>query len=79
MDILRKLLSDRHQDVFGAAVTTYECICPDAYELIHPIYRSLCKKLVDCAEWDQVSILRMLLRYARHEFNDPVPGIAHTD
>ncbi|KAK7194019.1 AP-3 complex subunit beta [Novymonas esmeraldas] len=69
--LLRAFLSDRNPDVVGAAAMAYTRICPDEWELVHGVYRRLCKVLKDCEEWGQVVLLRLLLRYARLHFVDP--------
>uniref|UniRef100_A0A0A9XEQ4 AP-3 complex subunit beta-2 n=1 Tax=Lygus hesperus TaxID=30085 RepID=A0A0A9XEQ4_LYGHE len=46
-DILQKLLTDSHLDVVGAAMTSLLYICPDAYDLLHPVFRHLCKHLAE--------------------------------
>ncbi|GET93623.1 adaptin, putative [Leishmania tarentolae] len=69
--LLRKLLSDRSPDVVGAAAMAYTRICSDEWDLVHGVYRRLCRILKDCEEWGQVVLLRLLLRYARLHFVDP--------
>lgn len=69
--LLRTFLSDRCPDVVGAAAMAYTRICPDEWDLVHGVYRRLCRILKDCEEWGQVVLLRLLLRYARLHFVDP--------
>jgi AP-3 complex subunit beta len=68
--LLRTLLSDRNPDVVGAAAMAYTTVCPARWELLHPVYRRLCRLLSECEEWGQVVLLRLLLRYARLHFVD---------
>ncbi|KPA81609.1 putative adaptin [Leptomonas pyrrhocoris] len=70
-NLLRTLLSDRNPDVVGAASMAFTVVCPTKWELLHPVYRRLCRILVACEEWGQVVLLRLLLRYARLHFVDP--------
>ncbi|KPI84836.1 putative adaptin [Leptomonas seymouri] len=69
--LLRTLLSDRNPDVVGAAAMAFTVVCPTKWELLHPVYRRLCRILAQCEEWGQVVLLRLLLRYARLHFVDP--------
>lgn len=69
--LLRTLLSDRNPDVVGAAAMAFSAVCPTKWELLHPVYRRLCRLLRECEEWGQVVLLRLLLRYARVHFVDP--------
>ncbi|CAJ1013028.1 putative Adaptin N terminal region/non-SMC mitotic condensation complex subunit 1 [Leishmania naiffi] len=69
--LLRTFLSDRSPEVVGAAAMAYMRICPEEWDLIHGVYRRLCRILKDCEEWGQVVLLRLLLRYARRHFVDP--------
>ena len=72
MDLLRVLLEDAASPVVGTAVVAFNAICPDNWEIIHPVYRKLCKALVDMDAWTQIATLSMLLRYARKHFAKPV-------
>ena len=72
MDLLRVLLEDAASPVVGTAVVAFNAICPDNWEIIHPVYRKLCKALVDMDAWTQIAALSMLLRYARKHFAKPV-------
>ena len=42
--------------------------------MIHPNYRKLCHLLVDCDEWGQIAIIKVLMQYARAHFLDPNEG-----
>ncbi|KAG5489692.1 hypothetical protein GH5_00572 [Leishmania sp. Ghana 2012 LV757] len=77
--LLRTFLSDRNPDVVGAAAMAFMRICPDEWELVHRVYRHLCKILTECEEWGQVVLLRLLLRYARLHFVDPSGPFAARD
>lgn len=59
------LLGDRQYFVAGPAVMAFLEICPDRYEIIHPHYRGLVKKLVDMDEWSQLATLKLMTWYCR--------------
>lgn len=46
-------------------------MCPERFDLIHPHYQKLCRKLADIDEWGQIAILQMMTRYARCQFTHP--------
>lgn len=69
--LLRIFLTDRSPDVVGAAAVAYSHICADEWALVHPVYRRLCGVMKDCDAWDQVVLLRLMVRYARLHFVDP--------
>eukprot|EP00817_Percolomonadidae_sp_ATCC50343_P003447 CAMPEP_0117426374 /NCGR_PEP_ID=MMETSP0758-20121206/6510_1 /TAXON_ID=63605 /ORGANISM="Percolomonas cosmopolitus, Strain AE-1 (ATCC 50343)" /LENGTH=735 /DNA_ID=CAMNT_0005211523 /DNA_START=144 /DNA_END=2351 /DNA_ORIENTATION=+ len=69
--IIEELLQENNTMVLGAAVFAFNEICPNNFELIHPVYRKLCRFLVDCDEWGQSVIIKMLTRYARTQFLSP--------
>ena len=73
---LATLLGDRQYVVVGAAcialietglLSTRQGL-DSVVSMIHSIYRSLCKKLVDMDEWGQCAALRVLGAYARRCF-----------
>merc|ERR1711899_22434 len=74
VNIIEKLLGDRTTLVVGSAVMAFEAVCPERIDLIHKQFRKLCHLLVDVEEWGQISIVNMLLRYARTQFTDPNIG-----
>lgn len=49
-------------------------MCPNKFELLHPVYRKLCHLLADVDEWGQMSILAALQRYVRSQFTNPQRG-----
>lgn len=67
-EYLAKLLDDQQYYVAGAAVQAFAEICPNRIDLIHPVYRKLCKMVVDMDEWGQLAILRLFPKYARKCF-----------
>ena len=83
LDVIQVLLHDSASSVVGSAVVAYSAICPDHWEIIHPVYRKVCRALVDMDAWTQVETLKMLLRYARKYFakppDDPIPGQERKD
>ena len=67
-EYLTKLLADQQYYVAGAAVQAFIEICPERLDMIHPVYRKLCKMVVDMDEWGQLAILRLMPAYARKSF-----------
>lgn len=49
-------------------------MCPNKFELLHPVYRKLCHLLADVDEWGQMAMLAALQRYVRTQFTNPKPG-----
>ncbi|BFZ62624.1 AP-3 complex subunit beta [Saitoella coloradoensis] len=74
IEYITTLLADRSTVVIGSAVSAFLQLCPERLDLIHPHYRRYCQMLVDMDEWSQVSLLRLLLMYARKCFLPPVDG-----
>lgn len=68
LDYLSQLLGDKQCFVAGAAVAAFLELCPDRFDLLHPHYRSLVRKLVDMDEWGQLATLRLMMVYARKCF-----------
>ncbi|CAK4031397.1 AP-3 complex subunit beta-1 [Lecanosticta acicola] len=64
-DYLATLLSDKQYYVAGAAVQSFMQICPERLDLIHPVYRRLCRMIVDMDEWGQLALLRLMTVYSR--------------
>lgn len=67
-EYIATLLGDKQYYVAGAAVQAFMEICPDRLDLIHPIYRRLCKMIVDMDEWGQLAVLKLLTIYSRKCF-----------
>jgi AP-3 complex subunit beta len=67
-EYLAKLLADQQYYVAGAAVQAFMEICPERLDLIHSVYRKLCKMVADMDEWGQLAILRLMTTYARISF-----------
>lgn len=67
-EYLAKLLADQQYYVAGAAVQAFMEVCPERLDMIHPVYRRLCKMVVDMDEWGQLAILRLMSVYARKSF-----------
>jgi AP-3 complex subunit beta len=68
LEYLSILLGDKQYFVSGAAVATFLELCPDRFDLLHPHYRSLVRKLVDMDEWGQLATLRLMMIYVRKCF-----------
>ena len=67
-EYLAALLADKQYYVAGAAVQSFMQICPERLDLIHPVYRRLCRMVVDMDEWGQLAVLKLLTGYARRCF-----------
>jgi AP-3 complex subunit beta len=78
IDLIQVLLGDQSTMVLGSAMATFNEVCPDRLDLIHPNYRKLCQVLADIDEWGQIAVLNTLIRYARTQFEDPNKGAVIT-
>ena len=67
-EYLGTLLADKQYYVVGPAIQAFAEICPARLDLIHPVYRKLCRMVVDMDEWAQLAVLRLLTVYARKCF-----------
>lgn len=67
-EYLATLLSDKQYYVAGAAVQAFMEVCPERIDLIHPVYRSLCKMIVDMDEWGQLAVIKLFTTYSRKCF-----------
>lgn len=72
-ELISTLLADNSTMVVGAAAQAFMEVCPDRFDLIHPVFRHMCNLLPDVDEWGQVSIVNLLLRYGRTQFVNPDP------
>ncbi|GAA5864433.1 hypothetical protein JCM8547_005818 [Rhodosporidiobolus lusitaniae] len=68
---LAVLLDNASPLTVGAALSAWEAVYPQNWELVHPHYRKWAKMLVDTEEWGQVVLLRVFVRYGRTFFRDP--------
>jgi AP-3 complex subunit beta len=68
LEYLSTLLGDKQYFVSGAAVAAFLELCPDRFDLLHPHYRSLVRKLADMDEWGQLATLRLMMVYVRKCF-----------
>ncbi|KAA1088394.1 AP-3 complex subunit beta [Puccinia graminis f. sp. tritici] len=68
---VKRLLQDRSPLVLGAALTAWEAICPEKWDLLHRRFRAFCWTLVDADENGQHVIMRTLTRYVREHFTNP--------
>ena len=67
-EYLAQLLADKQYYVAGAAVQAFMEVCPERIDLIHPVYRRLCRMCVDMDEWGQIALTKMMNSYARKCF-----------
>jgi AP-3 complex subunit beta len=70
-EIVEILLQDNSTAVIGSAIAAFCEVCPERIDLIHPIFRKLCRMCADTDEWGQVLIINTLYRYGRSQFVDP--------
>ena len=61
MALIEKLLGDASCMVIGSAVSAFQEVCPDNWDVIHPAFRRLCHLLADLDEWAQVRLVVRLL------------------
>jgi len=74
MPLLEVLLRTATPITIGATLEAIDAICPDNLALLHASYRRICHLLVDADEWSQVTILALMLRYARMFLEQPRKG-----
>ncbi|KAK0947369.1 AP-3 complex subunit beta [Friedmanniomyces endolithicus] len=68
-EYLAVLLADKQHYVAGAAVQVFMEVCStERLDLIHPVYRRLCRMVVDMDEWGQLALLKLMTLYARRCF-----------
>ncbi|KAK0266179.1 AP-3 complex subunit beta [Friedmanniomyces endolithicus] len=68
-EYLAVLLADKQHYVAGAAVQAFMEVCStERLDLIHPVYRRLCRMVVDMDEWGQLALLKLMTLYARRCF-----------
>ncbi|CAM9094981.1 unnamed protein product, partial [Ectocarpus fasciculatus] len=74
--VVEQLLKDSNTMVLGSAVAAFTEVCPNKFELLHPVYRKLCHLLADVDEWGQMAMLAALQRYVRSHFTNPQRGFS---
>lgn len=72
MTILISLLNERSPLAIGTVLVAFNAVCPERLDLLHPHYRRLCRLLPDADEWGQVTIVNLLVRYARRMLPQPI-------
>ncbi|CCG82155.1 Putative uncharacterized protein [Taphrina deformans PYCC 5710] len=72
IDCLKVLLSDSNPSVLSSAVEACDAICPGQVAMLHPVYRRVCECLNQMDDFGQVAVLKILERYARACFTDPL-------
>ena len=68
---LLTLLRDRSPVSIGCVAVAFDAVCPNRLDLLHNNYRRLCRILIDVDEWGQVTLMDLLLRYARQMLPKP--------
>jgi vesicle coat complex subunit len=71
IDILKVLLADDDAAVFSSAIEAFEILASDKVDLLHPHFRRGCSMLAQMDEFGQISVIRVLERYARICFTCP--------
>lgn len=71
IEVIGSLLGDSNTHVLGAAVSAFNELCPDRWDLVHAHYRKFCSTLADFDEWGQSQAIHMLIRYSRAHFANP--------
>ncbi|KIM27499.1 hypothetical protein M408DRAFT_24439 [Serendipita vermifera MAFF 305830] len=71
MAILTTFLNERSPLAIGTVLVAFNAVCPDRLDLLHPHYRRLCRLLPDADEWGQVTLVNLLVRYARRMLSKP--------
>ncbi|KAF7309545.1 AP complex subunit beta [Mycena indigotica] len=71
IEIISTLLRDRSPLSIGSVAVAFEAVIPTRLDMLHQQYRRLCRMLVDVDEWGQISLLNLLLRYARTMLTRP--------
>lgn len=71
LESLATLLADKSPFVLGSALSAFQQVCPERWDLLHHDYRKICHALADMDEWSQITALQVLLRYARANFVRP--------
>lgn len=70
--VVEVLLRSAGPLTLGSALSAWEDLCPENWELIHPGFRAWCAMLGDVEEWGQCVVLKVLGRYVRTFCRDPV-------
>ncbi|KAI8827281.1 adaptin N terminal region-domain-containing protein [Fimicolochytrium jonesii] len=78
VELIETMLKDNSTLVLGSVLHSMKQVCPERLDLIHPHYRKLCRMLVDADEWGQITIMDVLIQYARVYFVDPNPAEENT-
>jgi AP-3 complex subunit beta len=70
-EVITTLLRDTSPLSIGAVAIAFDAVCPNRLELLHIHYRRLCQVIVDVDEWGQISLMTLLMRYARTMVRQP--------
>ncbi|OHT15203.1 Adaptin N terminal region family protein [Tritrichomonas foetus] len=71
LKLLNKLLQDQSIITINGALYALQCISPDNDNMVHPIFRTLCRILPKLDPWGQSTALHILQRYVRRNFKKP--------
>ena len=74
-EYLAALLADKQYYVAGAAVQSFMQTCPERLDMVHPVYRRLCRMVVDMDEWGQLAVLKLMTGYARRCFPQQIKKV----
>ncbi|KAG9391595.1 Adaptor Protein Complex 3 subunit, beta (AP3B) [Carpediemonas membranifera] len=70
--VIEQLFKDKFATVLGSTAAAFNLVCPHMFEIIHPHFKKLCQLVADCDEWSQIEIIKLLTKYARNQFADPL-------
>ena len=79
IEVIAKLLGDRSVMVISSAAAAFDAVCPDRWDIIHPVFRKICHLLSDLDEWGQQITLSVLVRYSRQNFCEPPERASNFD
>lgn len=75
LELLDTLLVDVDPSVTGAALSVLAVCWPDRLDLVHKVFRRVCRILPQLDEWSQIFICEMLARYGRMFLAKPIGAI----
>lgn len=71
VELLSASLKDTVPIVVGAAISTFNRICPEKHGMIHMHFRKICTTIHEMDECGQIETLKMMQRYALCNFQCP--------
>jgi AP-3 complex subunit beta len=68
---VQELLTSTEPSVLGAALFSFQEVCPERLDMLHSPFRRICHLLADFEEHAQVIACQVLTRYGRTQFLSP--------